>query len=245
MTPTLSNNFGKQIAERLGLDAGTVVGIDIHIEPGNLVTVTAKLFLKESQAEGLGIIFDEMEFVGVRKKKPVSEAVPKSPQTRPGEAQFIYKSLAAGPRAWFPWLAIAILATGCSQPPAPPQDLRPWIATSGMYSLMSPSPAPLPPSPTPGAKCENCRGTGIVGDGRTGITCPVCNGTGVAPSQRPPASPETPVSSAGGQTPPPARFAAPGPPEAVSVGTDGGPTFRVVCEDGVCRRIKVQSATAR
>jgi hypothetical protein len=141
-------------------------------------------------------------------------------------------------------VCLALLATGC-RPSSPPPDLRPWLATSGMYCLMSPSPAPLPPAPTPGAKCENCRGTGIVGDGTVGGTCPICGGTGVAPAKKAQASPETPVSSAGGQMPPPARFAAPGAPEAVSVGTVGGPTFRVVCEDGVCRRVKVMPATGR
>jgi hypothetical protein len=141
--------------------------------------------------------------------------------------------------------AIALLVAGCSPAPEPHRDLRPWIATSGMYSLMSPSPAPLPPAPTPGAVCENCRGNKVIGDGKTAIVCPVCNGTGVAPAEKPQASPEKPVSAVGGQEASPARFAAPWPPEAVSVGTDGGPTFRIVCEDGVCRKIRVMPATGR
>ena len=230
------DNFGKRVAETLGLDPRSVVGIDIRIEPGNFVTATARLFLKEKQVKGLGIIFDEMRFVGV--KKP--EAVPEAPCSRPAETR---ATIASRPKKFFPWLAIAILIAGCS--PQPQEDLRPWLATSGMYSLMSPSPAPLPPAPTPGAKCENCRGTGVVGDKVTGITCPICGGTGVAPAKAPreaEAASRAPVPTAGVPAPPPAHFAAPG---AVTVGTDGGPTFRVVCEDGVCRRVKVMSATGR
>ena len=36
--------------------------------------------------------------------------------------------------------------------------------------------APTPP-PRPEV-CENCNGTGKVGDGRVSVTCPVCKGTG-------------------------------------------------------------------
>lgn len=36
------------------------------------------------------------------------------------------------------------------------------------------------PVPTPSGKCENCDGTGIVGDGTIKNTCLVCNGTGKA-----------------------------------------------------------------
>jgi thiol-disulfide isomerase/thioredoxin len=40
-------------------------------------------------------------------------------------------------------------------------------------------PAPAPPAPSPDRrKCENCHGTGIVGDGVIKIACKVCNGTG-------------------------------------------------------------------
>ena len=134
--------------------------------------------------------------------------------------------------------AIALLVAGC-RPAVEPQarpDLRAWIATSGMYSLLSPSPAPLPPAPVPGAKCESCRGTGKVGDGTTAVTCQDCGGTGVVPTK-----------AASLPPPPPAFFgAAPMPVPAVGgasplpVSADGGPTFRVVCEDGVCRRIRVE-----
>lgn len=117
---------------------------------------------------------------------------------------------------------LALLLAGCT-PPAPPAkpDLRPFIATSGMMALMAPSPAPLPPAPTPGAKCPQCGGTGVLGDGKVGFPCTACNGTGVVQAA------SLPVSSAG-------------------VPADGGesPTFRVVCEDGVCRRIKIAQPTS-
>jgi DnaJ-class molecular chaperone len=38
------------------------------------------------------------------------------------------------------------------------------------------------PTPTPDAgECENCNGTGKVGDGRIVIKCSVCDGTGKKP----------------------------------------------------------------
>ena len=139
---------------------------------------------------------------------------------------------------------LALLVAGCRPASPPPPDLRPWIAVTGVYALMSPSPAPLPPAPAPGAACENCRGTGKVGDSVVGETCPICGGTGVTPSKAPTA-PLPPVPTVGVS---PARSAAPGLPvpteeapavlPAASVEA-AGPTFRVVCEDGVCRRIKI------
>jgi hypothetical protein len=39
----------------------------------------------------------------------------------------------------------------------------------------------MPPAPTPDAgKCENCNGTGKIGDGRIVMPCPECGGDGVA-----------------------------------------------------------------
>lgn len=138
---------------------------------------------------------------------------------------------------------LALLVTGCRPAPPPPPDLRPWIAVTGVYALMSPSPAPLPPAPAPGAACENCRGTGKVGDSVVGETCPICGGTGVTPSKAP-AAPLPPVSTVGVS----ARSAAPGAPAVLPAAPveAAGPTFRVVCEDGVCRKIRIQpNPTAR
>ena len=133
---------------------------------------------------------------------------------------------------------LALLVAGCRPASPPPPDLRPWIAVTGVYALMSPSPAPLPPAPAPGAACENCRGTGKVGDGTVFTTCTVCNGTGVTPAKairEAETASLPPVPTVGVS---PARSAAPGAP-AVPVEA-AGPTFRIVCEDGVCRKIRIQ-----
>lgn len=137
---------------------------------------------------------------------------------------------------------LALLVAGCRPASPPPPDLRPWIAVTGVYALMSPSPAPLPPAPAPGAACENCRGTGKVGDGTVFTTCTVCNGTGVTPSKAP-AAPLPPVPTVGGSVDPQARSAASGASGSLTrglpVSTEEAPTFKIVCEDGVCRRIKI------
>lgn len=43
------------------------------------------------------------------------------------------------------------------------------------YRLKPPSPSP---APAPSGQCENCNGTGKIGDGRIVMTCPECRGTG-------------------------------------------------------------------
>lgn len=61
------------------------------------------------------------------------------------------------------------------------------------------------PAPTPkGDECENCNGTGKVGDGRTMLTCTVCDGTGKIKK-------ETPVPAV---VPPPEKKAEPESPKA-------------------------------
>lgn len=40
----------------------------------------------------------------------------------------------------------------------------------------------MPPSPAPASdQCDNCNGTGKIGDGRIVMPCPVCKGTGKKP----------------------------------------------------------------
>ena len=40
----------------------------------------------------------------------------------------------------------------------------------------------MPPAPKPASdKCENCDGTGKLGDGRIVTVCPICKGTGKTP----------------------------------------------------------------
>jgi hypothetical protein len=58
-------------------------------------------------------------------------------------------------------------------------DLQPIVAVGGAYGVVGvtrrPAPAPItPPAPKPG-QCENCGGTGFVGDGRVKVPCPLCN----------------------------------------------------------------------
>ena len=36
----------------------------------------------------------------------------------------------------------------------------------------------LPPTPAPSDVCDNCDGTGKIGDGRIVLECPACKGTG-------------------------------------------------------------------
>lgn len=48
-------------------------------------------------------------------------------------------------------------------------DLRAFVAVSGQYAIMQiKSPAPHP------EVCQNCGGTGRIGDGKVSWPCPVC-----------------------------------------------------------------------
>jgi len=78
-----------------------------------------------------------------------------------------------------------ILVAGCVEPidAARRRDAKAIacgvLATDSLDSAPSPTPTPNP-APTPGPKkCDNCNGTGRVGDGRVFVPCPVCGGTGV------------------------------------------------------------------
>lgn len=69
--------------------------------------------------------------------------------------------------------ASLVMPVGCVA--FPQRDLRPFVSAAGRYSLMQSGSS----SPAPDKKvCENCRGTGKVGDGRVSVVCPVCKGTG-------------------------------------------------------------------
>ena len=77
------------------------------------------------------------------------------------------------------WLIACVLATGCSQPPLHVGDasITADLACETAHMLVGLKNAP-PPAPPKPEVCENCNGTGKVGDGRVGVTCPVCKGTG-------------------------------------------------------------------
>ena len=68
-------------------------------------------------------------------------------------------------------LMLAALLCGCS---SASEDLRPFVAVAGRYSLMTDK----NPAPAIKTDCSNCRGTGVVGDSRVTSKCPVYNGTG-------------------------------------------------------------------
>lgn len=72
------------------------------------------------------------------------------------------------------------LATGCAQPPLHTGDaaITADLACETAHMLIGLRNA-LPPAPAPVSEvCENCNGTGRVGDSRVSVTCPVCKGTG-------------------------------------------------------------------
>ena len=67
--------------------------------------------------------------------------------------------------------AITVFLCGCS---SAPEDLRPFVAVAGRYSLMTDT----KPAPAVQTDCSNCHGTGKVGDLRVMSTCSICKGTG-------------------------------------------------------------------
>lgn len=81
-------------------------------------------------------------------------------------------------------LMAATLATGCTSPgDALDLNQRSKLGASLAIAVTgdgTPAPSPGPaPKPTPsGERCDECGGTGVLGDGVIEIKCPVCNGTG-------------------------------------------------------------------
>lgn len=73
-------------------------------------------------------------------------------------------------------LPLIVLLSGCvatlPDDPAVTADLA--CETARMVVQVRQEVAPSPASD----KCENCDGTGKIGDGRIVMTCPVCKGTG-------------------------------------------------------------------
>ncbi len=69
-----------------------------------------------------------------------------------------------------------LFARGCGAPATDHPDIVADLAceTARMAEKLKQEMAPAPKSD----KCENCDGTGKIGDGRIVMTCPVCKGTG-------------------------------------------------------------------
>lgn len=64
-------------------------------------------------------------------------------------------------------------------PPAHAGQFSALITSSFLATHPSPQPTP---TPAPSNVCDNCNGTGKLGDGTISITCPVCNGKGTVTS---------------------------------------------------------------
>lgn len=81
------------------------------------------------------------------------------------------------------WLALlALVLAGCVDRGPNDPTIAADLACEGarvavLYRLKPPSPSPAPASDA----CENCNGTGKVGDGKIVSTCRACGGTGKTP----------------------------------------------------------------
>jgi hypothetical protein len=121
------------------------------------------------------------------------------------------------------WAAVAvILLAGCTPSPVLSIGDRAglgahlaYLAATATTPAPTPPPAPAPaPSPA-GEACNECGGTGRVGDGTVSLPCGACGGTG-----RRPAAPPAP----------------PAPPAKPALGPPPGPgTWRKVCGPDGCR----------
>lgn len=81
-----------------------------------------------------------------------------------------------------------------------PNSYRTIIALAFSLGDVDPKPPTPGPVPAPG-RCDNCNGTGVLGDGTIKIKCPVCDGTGkvkTAPEVAAPADFRNQVPASGG-----------------------------------------------
>ena len=123
-------------------------------------------------------------------------------------------------------VGVIVSTVGCGR--GEPKNLQPMVAAFGSYSVMARPVSPDGPGPVDG-RCENCSGTGKVGDGRVMVDCPVCGGDGVIdPGEEPVEHDPMEVSLDDLSSPPPKQ------PKAVS------PTRTVLieCKDGRCRTVR-------
>lgn len=76
-------------------------------------------------------------------------------------------------------IVFAVVFVGCvaSIPSDPTLSADLAVEAARMVAVLRQGMPPTPVPPTPG-KCENCNGTGKIGDGRIVMTCPECKGTG-------------------------------------------------------------------
>ena len=78
-------------------------------------------------------------------------------------------------------VALLVVCVGCvatlPDDPTLTADLAAETARMVIEARAEFAPAPAP-KPTPSGKCDNCLGTGKLGDGRIVFECPACKGTG-------------------------------------------------------------------
>lgn len=76
------------------------------------------------------------------------------------------------------WLVVFLIAiAGCVASLPDDASISADLAVETAY--LHASGRVVPPKPAPASdKCDNCNGTGKIGDGRIVMTCPVCGGTG-------------------------------------------------------------------
>ena len=121
-------------------------------------------------------------------------------------------------------LGVIVSTVGCST--ESPQNLQPMVAVYGCYTMMLTPVSPDGPGP---GKCENCSGTGKVGDGRVMVDCPVCGGDGTIDADEVPVTHPVTV-------PLDALPAAP-PPKATKT-VSPSRSVRIECKDGSCRIVR-------
>lgn len=88
-------------------------------------------------------------------------------------------------------LLLFVVCMGCNSTTAipAPGTHTPLIASvAGLVTASDGTPAPNPPTPpVPSGVCDNCKGTGKLGDGTVSVPCPVCGGDGRTDNEPPPA----------------------------------------------------------
>ena len=92
------------------------------------------------------------------------------------------------------WLLLAFTVCFLSQPlHGFSWTVNEWLGVieASAGAVVSSAPLDTVPDTVPeGDTCENCNGSGKVGDGTVFVICPVCDGTGkIGSTQEPPAAP--------------------------------------------------------
>jgi len=153
-------------------------------------------------------------------------------------------------------LPFVVFVAGCVAPTAafPLREecrLGAWLALH-IATEAPPLKVPSPDKPDQGDTCEECGGTGKLGDGTVFVKCGACNGTG----RKPAAAFDTPESAEAfeadelkqeaidraARLDAAAKSAAPKVPvkEQYAVPPKDGRTYRKVCRNGVCAWEPVQ-----